>query len=94
MNRGPKAIRVHTRNRSNDPKKPAWQFYFKFYANDGKRRTCSESGFPTEDAAYRAGEAALKLHRQAQVVENPAVFKMNRRVHYQRMVSLHGIQLE
>ena len=77
MNRGPKAIKVHTRNRSNDPKKPAWQFYFKFYANDGKRRTCSESGFPTEDAAYRAGEAALKLHRQAQVVENPAVFKMN-----------------
>lgn len=66
MNKGPKAIRLHTRNRSEDANKPVWQYYFKYYDNNGKRRTYSGSGFPTEDAAYRAGEAALQLYRETQ----------------------------
>ena len=76
MNKGPKAIRLHTRNRSEDANKPVWQYYFKYYDHNGKRRTCSGSGFSTEDAAYRAGEAALQLHREMQFVEEPDALKM------------------
>ena len=76
MNKGPKAIRLHTRNRSKNTNKPVWQYYFKYYDNDGKRRTCSESGFTTEDAAYRAGEKALQQYRETQFVEEPEVLKM------------------
>lgn len=76
MNKGPKAIRLHTRNRSNDPNNPAWQYYFKYYDDEGIRRTVSESGYSTEDAAYRAGEIALQLHREKQFVEDPDVFGM------------------
>lgn len=77
MNTGPKAIRLHTRNRSKDPNNPVWQYYFKYFDDDGKRKTISENGFTTEDAAYRAGEMALQLHRETRFVENPDVFKMN-----------------
>ena len=76
MNKGPKAIRLHTRNRSNNPNNPAWQYYFKYYDDEGIRRTVSESGYATEDAAYRAGEIALQLHREKQFVEDPDVFGM------------------
>lgn len=76
MNKGPKAIRLHTRNRSADANKPVWQYYFKYYDNNGKRRTYSGSGFPTEDAAYRAGEAALQLYRETQFIEEPDALKM------------------
>lgn len=76
MNKGPKAIRLHTRNRSMDANKPVWQYYFKYYDDEGKRRTVSESGFATEDAAYRAGEIALQLHKEEQFVEDPDVYRM------------------
>lgn len=75
--RGPKNIKVHTRNRAPEGQKPSWQFYFKYYDKDGKRRTCSESGFRTEDEASRAGDAALALHKKKLLVENPDVFKMS-----------------
>ena len=77
MPRGPKMIRVHTRNRAEKGKQASWQFYFKFYDEDGKRRVCGKSGFPTEDAAYRAGQKELEDYRQTLFVDNPDVFKMS-----------------
>lgn len=77
MARRPERIRVHTRNRAEEGKPASWQFYFKYYAEDGVRRTISEGGFPTKDAAYRAGEKALDEFRHARGLDNPDVLKMN-----------------
>ena len=77
MTKGPKTIRLHTRNRSKDPQKPMWQYYFKYYDDDGKRRSISQSGYPTEEEAYCVGVKALQLYYEAQDVEEPDVFKMS-----------------
>lgn len=75
MGRGPRAIELHYRNRGTSSK-PAWQYYFKYYSEDGKRRTQSEGGFETLEAAKRAGKAALERYNRLKHTDQPEAASM------------------